>query len=499
MKGIDIFHGDGKNGEYPLKPVPQKAFNDSDFVIVKATQGISYGHRDFLTRTIAAALKADKLIGVYHYAAGNDPVKEADYFLQVVKPYIGKAVLCLDWEHWINAAKGIPNHSWGSKTWCAKFINRVKEKTGITCVLYTGLDGIKQNAQLANKVPLWFAGYPDASYSGWTVPHFKYGVSPWSAWTIWQFTSSGEKVDRNTTPLTRSAWKDLARGTVQKKTEADVRKSVVSAISKFKGIKEGSLAHKRLIDIFNDSGLCTRYRMTEDDAWCAMTVSDAFIITALAGRPGSGALFQCVECSCAEMIKLAKKQGIWQEKDSYVPKVGDVIFYDWQDSGKGDNTGHPDHVGLVSSCDGKIIKVLEGNYKDSVGYREIKVNGKSIRGFICPKYGLYASGDKSTAEKDKEPQAKPQEARGYSGKFPELPARGYFKKGDGYLQLIGVKTEVRRLQKLTNWISGTHLQIDGAYGDKTIAAVKKAQKILGVKEDGLFGKETLKKAKAYKK
>lgn len=492
MRGIDVYQGDGKNGEYPLKSVPQKAFNESDFVIVKATQGISYGHRDFFTRTIAEAIKADKLIGVYHYAAGNDPVKEADYFLRVVKPYIGKAILCLDWER-------IQNKAWGSKTWCERFINRVKKKTGITCLLYTGLDGIKQNAQLANKIPLWFAGYPDADYSGWTVPKFKYNISPWKTWAIWQFTSSGEKVDRNTTTMTKKAWKELASGKIQTKTEADVRQSVVDAITKYKGIKEGSTAHKKLIDIFNGSGLCGRYKMTVKDSWCAMTVSDGFIITSLAGQPGSGALFQCVECSCAKMVELAKKQGIWNEKDSYIPKVGDVILYDWQDSGTGDNTGHPDHVGLVASCDGKIIKVLEGNYKDSVGYRDIKVNGKSIRGFICPNYGLYSSEDKLTTEKDKTSQTKPQEARGCSGKFPELPTRGYFKKGDGYLQLIGVKTDVERLQKLVNWIAGTKISVDGAYGDKTIEAVKKAQKILGVKQDGLFGKETLKKAKAFKK
>lgn len=492
MRGIDIYQGEGKNGEYPLKPIPQKAFNESDFVIVKATQGISYGHRSFFVGAMSAAIKADKSIGCYHYAAGNDPVKEADYFLTVVKPYIGKAVLCLDWER-------IQNKAWGSKSWCKKFIDRVKNKTGVTCVLYTGLDGIKQNAQLANKVPLWFAGYPNPNYSGWTVPGFKYNISPWKSYAIWQFTSSGEKVDRNVSLLDKKTWKELASGKIKKKTEEDVRKSVINAIAKFKGIKERSLSHKRLIEIFNDSGLCGRYKMTVKDAWCATTVSDAFIITSLAGRPGSGALFQCVECSCAKMVELAKKQGIWIEKDSHIPKVGDVVFYDWQDSGKGDNAGHPDHVGLVASCDGKNIKVLEGNYKNSIGYREIKVNGKSIRGYICPKYGLYASGDKSTAESGKAPQTKPHEARGYSSKFPNLPKRGYFKKGDGYLQLIGLDTEVKRLQKLVNWITGGSLAVDGAYGDKTIKAVKKAQGILGVKVDGLFGKDTLKKAKGYKK
>ena len=44
MKGIDIYHNEGKNHSYPLKTIPQKAFNESDFVIVKATQGTSYKH-----------------------------------------------------------------------------------------------------------------------------------------------------------------------------------------------------------------------------------------------------------------------------------------------------------------------------------------------------------------------------------------------------------------------------------------------------------------------
>ena len=172
----------------------------------------------------------------------------------------------------------------------------------------------------------------------------------------------------------------------EKKEPARTRDDVVKCLEMLKGITEGSQSHKLIIDTFNKSGLCTRYKMTLKDPWCATTVSFAFIVNKLAGRLGSGAVFQCVECSCAKMVELAKKQGIWKESDSYIPQKGDVIMYDWQDSGVGDNKGTPDHVGIVVSVKDGVIKVIEGNYKDSIGERSIKVNGKNIRGFILPKY-----------------------------------------------------------------------------------------------------------------
>lgn len=77
------------------------------------------------------------------------------------------------------------------------------------------------------------------------------------------------------------------------------------------------------------------------------------------------------------------------ENDAYVPSPGDYIFYDWQDGSNyatTDNTGSADHVGIVVSCDGKTIKVIEGNMSDAVGYRKLAVNGRYIRGFGVPKY-----------------------------------------------------------------------------------------------------------------
>lgn len=412
MRGIDVYQGEGTNHHLPLKAIPQKAYKESDFVIVKSTQGTSYKYTDFFYELIEKALKDGKLCGAYHYAGGGDPIKEADYFLKVVKKYIGKIILCLDWE-------GYQNSKFGSKTWCKSFIDRVKEKTGVTCFLYTGTDGCNQNSCLVGKVPLWFAGYPKPMSTSWTVPKWKYNLGKWGVPAIWQYTSSNEKIDRNTSGLTKKQWFAYAKGEPVKKekaskTESEMRSEVVDNLAMLKGIKEGSSEHKMIIDTFNKSGLCTRYKMTTKDAWCATAVSFAFIINKLAGKPGSGALFQCVECSCTKMIELAKKQGIWVEKDNYIPKMGDVIMYDWQDSGNGDNTGSPDHTGIVEKTENKVISIIEGNYQDSIKERKIAVNGKNIRGFIVPKYSEYAV--KEDDSKNKVEADKPEYYPKYTGK-----------------------------------------------------------------------------------
>ena len=76
----------------------------------------------------------------------------------------------------------------------------------------------------------------------------------------------------------------------------------------------------------------------------------------------------------------------WVEDDAYAPLPGDIIFYDWNDSGKGDCVGNPEHVGVVERVANGLITVIEGNYKDAVGRRNIKVNARYIRGYGLPDY-----------------------------------------------------------------------------------------------------------------
>ena len=146
------------------------------------------------------------------------------------------------------------------------------------------------------------------------------------------------------------------------------------------GCKESNGTHKKIIDVYNaHKPLARGYKVKYTDSWCATFIS------ACAIKAGYTDIIP-LECSCNQMIAKFKKMGRWTENDAHVPHVGDVIFYDWQDSGIGDNKGSSDHVGFVEKVkDGKIT-VIEGNKNDAVSRRVINVNGRYIRGFGCPAY-----------------------------------------------------------------------------------------------------------------
>lgn len=91
------------------------------------------------------------------------------------------------------------------------------------------------------------------------------------------------------------------------------------------------------------------------------------------------------------------------------------------------------------------------------------------------------------------------EKHGYSGTFPALPPRGYYQMGDGITALTNYPTQIKRVQKLINWITGAGIAVDGKYGGNTVAAVKSAQRNLGITPDGKFGEKTLAAAKRYEK
>ena len=152
------------------------------------------------------------------------------------------------------------------------------------------------------------------------------------------------------------------------------RKNIVNTINKLSG-EEG---HKTVIKVYNQQEELPRgYKLQKSDPWCAATVTAVFLMNDYDGF---------AECSCPVMIQKAKALGIWQENDGFRPQVGDVLMYDWQDTGKGDDIGTADHVGIVIKVDGDTMTVREGNKNGSVGNRSVKINGRYIRGFITPPY-----------------------------------------------------------------------------------------------------------------
>lgn len=167
-------------------------------------------------------------------------------------------------------------------------------------------------------------------------------------------------------------------------TVKELRSAYVETARSYIGKSEGSIQHKFIIDTYNTIKPLPRgYKVAYNDAWCAAFVS---AIAVLCGYTSIIPL----ECSCNKQIEQLKAKGAWMENDSYVPTVGDLIYYDWQDNGKGDNAGQADHVGIVESVKNNTIRVIEGNKNNGVNYRDIAVNGKYIRGFGVPKYAELA-------------------------------------------------------------------------------------------------------------
>lgn len=173
------------------------------------------------------------------------------------------------------------------------------------------------------------------------------------------------------------------------------RKQFVTQMQLWVGLKESNSSHKEIIDIYNTiKPLPVGYKLKYTDAWCAGTVSAAAQVC------NATDIVPC-ECSCPRMITKAQNMGIWVEADNHVPTPGDIIMYDWGDSGSGDNRGGADHVGVVEKISGNDITVIEGNYSDSVKRRSLKVDGKYIRGYIVPKFDAEAViEDKPVAEEN---------------------------------------------------------------------------------------------------
>ena len=81
----------------------------------------------------------------------------------------------------------------------------------------------------------------------------------------------------------------------------------------------------------------------------------------------------------------------------------------------------------------------------------------------------------------------------YTGEWPKLPTRGWFKNGD-------VSADVCKLKKFLNWFGGYGLdEKNKNYLSKTMAAVRDFQGAVGEKVDGEFGRKSLAAAKKVKK
>ena len=180
--------------------------------------------------------------------------------------------------------------------------------------------------------------------------------------------------------------------------EQQLRQNVADIINSWIGATKGSAKHLEILSIYNSyKPLARGYKVQTNDAYCATTVSAAWIKAGIAAYTGT-------ECGVERFVRIAQDKGIWVENDAYVPKLGDAIVYDWDDSGVGDDKGNGDHIGIVTTPGSATFTVTEGNMSGGkVGTRTMSVNGKYIRGFIAPDYVAIVKalgGETITTEND---------------------------------------------------------------------------------------------------
>jgi len=242
-------------------------------------------------------------------------------------------------------------------------------------------------------------------------------------------------------------------------TEQEIRKRVIAKAQSYLGCRESDGSHKKIINLYNShKPLARGYAVKYTDEWCATFVSAVGIALGYTD-------IMPTECSCTRMIALYKAKGRWKENDAYIPSPGDIVMYDWQDKGSGDNIGSPDHVGIVVAINGTALTIIEGNKGEAVAYRALNVNGKYIRGYCLPDYASKASVPKDV------------ESKRVSLALPVLETGS---NGN----------DVKSLQILLNGLGYPCGSVDGAFGTKTQAAVKKYQKAENLTQDGIVGAKT---------
>lgn len=217
--------------------------------------------------------------------------------------------------------------------------------------------------------------------------------------------------------------------------------------------KDGSF--QVIIDTYNaHKPLARGYKVKYTDEWCATFVSAVSI------KLGYTDIIP-TECGCEKMIGLLKDKGVWVENENYIPKPADIIFYDWQDNGVGDNKGHSDHVGIVEVVSGNTITVIEGNKNCAVERRTIAVNGKYIRGYGVPKYDAEPVATKSIEEIAKEV---------LEGKWGNGTARKTNLTKAGY-DYAKVQAEVNKLVNGTNTTSAPKVNYFTKYNGNSASIV----------------------------
>lgn len=106
-------------------------------------------------------------------------------------------------------------------------------------------------------------------------------------------------------------------------------------------------------------------------AWCHMFVSWC------ASQAGVSSDIVPKTASTTAGMEWFKKKGLFQYKEKYTPKRGDIIYF---------KSSGASHVGIVERVEGSTVHTVEGNTSDKVARRNYSLSAARITGYGMPKY-----------------------------------------------------------------------------------------------------------------
>lgn len=372
VDGVDISHWQNNPS---LDAFKKAGAAGAQFVIHKATQGLTYKDSDYLDNR--KDVKNARLTwGAYHFGeVDKDPKKQAQFFLDFadLKKYDMLPVIDIE-ESKGRSGKEIAD-------WTLAFVKEVKRITGLTCIVYTPFD-MKSVADFG--CPLWMARYSNSN-----TPPVK--LPSWDKIDLRQF-SNGQygvpnqiaglgHVDLNTfgygVKLSDLRINALGGGSTHapqptggiiKGTKLTVTANKLTvAMAKEVGYREGPN---------NDNKYAGWAGHANNQPWCATFlegVSDKIGLKTLI--PEGQAM-----ASCDALFTHFQKQNRWSE----YPAVGALFFLGQAGSGSRVNGKNVDlyHTGYVYAYDKDNIYTIEGNTND-----DGSSNGNGVYARVRPRRG----------------------------------------------------------------------------------------------------------------
>ena len=193
---------------------------EADFVIIKASEG-TYYKNPYFEKHCRQAEEKGIYTGYYHYFGNGEPVKEAEYFLDMIGDKLGQGLLILDWES-INNTAAFEQGPERAKVW----LDYVYRKTHIKPIIYTGYNEVNFHDYKAIHdagYELWGARYPHTKpQNGYDDEPWTPGNTQWGPWgkeenlVIRQYSSTGKldgydgSLDFNKAYMNAETWEKLS-------------------------------------------------------------------------------------------------------------------------------------------------------------------------------------------------------------------------------------------------------------------------------------------------